>query len=64
MIDEILDLETINKDSEISYIFNFSKFDKVHLQSPSLIRIKKREDRLEHFTNLNKIFSNRFEIKH
>ena len=55
MIEEILDLETINKDSEISYIFNFSKFDKVHLQSPSLIRIKKREDRLKHFTNLNKI---------
>ena len=55
MIEEILDLETINKDSEISYIFNFSKFDNVHLQSPSLIRIKKRADRLKHFTNLNKI---------
>ena len=56
MIEEILDLKTINKGSEISYIFNFSKIDKVHLQSPSLIKIKKREDRLKHFTNLNKIF--------
>ena len=55
MIEEILDLEKINKDSEISYIFNFSKFDKVHLQSPSLIKIKRREDRLKHFTILNKI---------
>ena len=50
MIEEILDLKTINKDSEISYIFNFSKIDKVHLQSPSLIKIKRREDRLKHFT--------------
>ena len=56
MIEEILDLKTINKGSEISYIFNFSKIDKVHLQSPSLIKIKKREDRLKHFRNLNKIF--------
>ena len=28
MIEEILDLETINKDSEISYIFNFQNLIK------------------------------------
>ena len=55
MIEEILSLDKINRESDIDYNFNFSKFDKVHLQSPSLIKIKETKDRQKHFVQLTKI---------
>ena len=55
MIEEILSLDKINRESDIEYNFNFSKFDKVHLQSPSLIKIKETKDRQKHFVQLTKI---------
>ncbi len=55
MIEEILNLDKINRESDIEYNFNFSKFDKVHLQSPSLIKIKETKDRQKHFVQLTKI---------
>tara|TARA_B100001121_G_scaffold149390_1_gene130780 strand:+ start:16164 stop:17795 length:1632 start_codon:yes stop_codon:yes gene_type:complete len=55
MIEEILSLNKINRESDIDYNFNFSKFDKVHLQSPSLIKIKETKDRQKHFVQLTKI---------
>ena len=55
MIEEILNLDKINRESDIDYNFNFSKFDKVHLQSPSLIKIKETKDRQKHFVQLTKI---------
>ena len=55
MIEEILSLDKINRESGIDYNFNFSKFDKVHLQSPSLIKIKETKDRQKHFVQLTKI---------
>lgn len=54
MIEEILGLDKINKNSEIDYIFNFSKFNQVHLQSPSLIKIKETTNRQKHFILLTK----------
>ena len=58
MIEEILGLDKINKNSEVDYIFNFSKFDQVHLQSPSLIKIKETTDRQKHFIQLTKTLEN------
>jgi len=55
VIEEILNLDKINRESDIEYNFNFSKFDKVHLQSPSLIKIKETKDRQKHFVQLTKI---------
>jgi len=55
VIEEILSLDKINRESDIEYNFNFSKFDKVHLQSPSLIKIKETKDRQKHFVQLTKI---------
>tara|TARA_B100001939_G_scaffold347661_1_gene370019 strand:- start:1436 stop:3067 length:1632 start_codon:yes stop_codon:yes gene_type:complete len=54
VIEEILGLDKINKNSEVDYIFNFSKFDQVHLQSPSLIKIKETTNRQKHFILLTK----------
>jgi len=58
VIEEILGLDKINKNSEVDYIFNFSKFDQVHLQSPSLIKIKETTDRQKHFIQLTKTLEN------
>lgn len=58
MIEEILGLDKINKNSEVDYIFNFSKFDQVHLQSPSLIKINETTDRQKHFIQLTKTLEN------
>ena len=47
MIHKILNLEKINNSSDINYIFNFSKIENIHIQSPSLIKIsdvKSREN--------------------
>ena len=40
MIDKLLNLEELNKATGQNYFFTFSKIDNVHLQSPSLIKLK------------------------
>ena len=58
MIEEILNLEKVNRKSDINYIFNFSKIDNVHLQSPSLIKLGEQKDRQIHFKKLKRELNN------
>ncbi len=58
MIEEILNLEKINRKSDINYLFNFSKIDNVHIQSPSLIKLGEQKDRQIHFKKLKKELNN------
>ena len=55
MIEEILNLEKVNRKSDIDYIFNFSKINGVHLQSPSLIKLGEQKDRQKHYKKLKEI---------
>ena len=54
MIEEILNLEKVNRKSDIDYIFNFSKINGVHLQSPSLIKLGEQKDRQKHYKKLKR----------
>ncbi len=63
MIDYILNTDYIKKECEIDYIFNFSKMSGVHLQSPSLIKVKNLGERQKHFDNLNSILEKNEFIK-
>lgn len=54
MIEEILNLEKVNRKSDINYIFNFSKINGVHLQSPSLIKLGEQKDRQKHYKKLKR----------
>ena len=55
MINEILEVNKISKKTNFEYIFNFSKIEKIHIQSPSLIKIKDSKERAKYFTELNEI---------
>ena len=52
MINHILNTDYIKDECEIDYIFNFSKIDDVHLQSPSLIKVNNLKERQKHFGKL------------
>ena len=54
MIEEILNLEKVNRKSDINYIFNFSKINGVHLQSPSLIKLGEQKERQKHYKKLKR----------
>ena len=54
MIDKLLNLKELNKDTDHDYSFTFSKIEGVHLQSPSLIKFKNSYDRKVHFNKLEK----------
>ena len=58
MIDKLLNLKELNKDTDHDYSFTFSKIEGVHLQSPSLIKFKNSDDRKVHFNKLEKILQN------
>ena len=58
MIDKLLNLKELNKDTDHDYSFTFSKIEGVHLQSPSLIKFKNSNDRKVHFNKLEKILQN------
>ena len=58
MIDKLLNLKELNKDTDHDYSFTFSKIEGVHLQSPSLIKFKNSYDRKVHFNKLEKILQN------
>ena len=58
MIDKLLNLKELNKDTGHDYSFTFSKIEGVHLQSPSLIKFKNSNDRKVHFNKLEKILQN------
>ena len=58
MIDKLLNLKELNKDTGHDYSFTFSKIEGVHLQSPSLIKFKNSDDRKVHFNKLEKILQN------
>ena len=55
MINEILEISKISKETSFEYIFNFSKIESVHLQSPSLIKIKDPKERQVHFEKLSEV---------
>ena len=55
MINEILEISKISKETNVEYIFNFSKIESVHLQSPSLIKIKDPKERQVHFEKLSEV---------
>ena len=57
MINEILEVNKISKKTNFEYIFNFSKIEKIHIQSPSLIKIKDPEERAKYFTELYEILN-------
>ena len=57
MINEILEVNKITKKTNFEYIFNFSKIEKIHIQSPSLIKIKDPEKRAKIFTELYEILT-------
>ena len=58
MIDKLLNLKELNKDTDHNYSFTFSKIEGIHLQSPSLIKFKNSNDRKVHFNKLEKILQN------
>ena len=58
MIDKLLNLKELNKETDHDYSFTFSKIDGIHLQSPSLIKFKNSNDRKVHFNKLEKILQN------
>ena len=58
MIDKLLNLKELNKDTDHDYSFTFSKIEGVHLQSPSLIKFKNSDDRKVHFNKIEKILQN------
>ena len=58
MIDKLLNLKELNKDTGHDYSFTFSKIEGIHLQSPSLIKFKNSNDRKVHFNKLEKILQN------
>ncbi len=58
MIDKLLNLKELNKDTNHDYSFTFSKIEGIHLQSPSLIKFKNSNDRKVHFNKLEKILQN------
>ena len=58
MIDKLLNLKELNKDTGHDYSFTFSKIEGVHLQSPSLIKFKNSDDRKVHFNKIEKILQN------
>ena len=58
MIDKLLNLKELNKDTDHNYSFTFSKIEGIHLQSPSLIKFKNSNDREVHFNKLEKILQN------
>ena len=58
MIDKLLNLKELNKDTDHDYSFTFSKIEGIHLQSPSLIKFKNSNDRKVHFNKLEKILQN------
>ncbi len=58
MIDKLLNLKELNKDTDHNYSFTFSKIEGIHLQSPSLIKFKNSNDRKFHFNKLEKILQN------
>ena len=58
MIDKLLNLKELNKETDHDYSFTFSKIDGIHLQSPSLIKYKNSNDRKVHFNKLEKILQN------
>ena len=58
MIDKLLNLKELNKDTDHDYSFTFSKIEGIHLQSPSLIKFKNSNDREVHFNKLEKILQN------
>ncbi len=52
MFASILNVDEINKRLETPFTFNFSKIQNVHIQSPSLVRIKNKDERQSHFKDL------------
>ena len=58
MIDKLLNLKELNKDTGHDYSFTFSKIEGVHLQSPSLIKFKNSDDRKVHFNKFEKTLQN------
>ncbi len=61
MIENILNLKEINKNSDIKYSFSFSKIDGVHIQSPTLIQVKDKDTRTRLFNTLEmKLKNNKF----
>ena len=64
MIHKILNLEKINNSSEINYIFNFSKIENIHIQSPSLIKISDLKSREKYFIKFKEsLKNNKFILK-
>ncbi len=52
MFASILNVDEINKRLDTPFTFNFSKIENVHIQSPSLVRIKNKDERQSHFKDL------------
>ena len=64
MIHKILNLEKINNSSDINYIFNFSKIENIHIQSPSLIKISDLKSREKYFIKFKEsLKNNKFILK-
>ena len=63
MIDKLLNLEELNKATGQNYFFTFSKIDNVHLQSPSLIKLKNSDERKFHFNKLEELIEDNLYVE-
>ena len=51
MIEEIFEVEKLNKELNTDFIFNMSKISGVHFQSPSLLKLEDKEKKISYLKN-------------